>query len=77
VLGELTGLDANASDVRHGFPPLNPPTVDATDDQLAAAREASVEAFHQAMLVSAALLGIGGAVSFFGLRGSHASSGGD
>jgi hypothetical protein len=29
------------------------------------------------MLVSAALLGIGGAVSFFGLRGSHASSGGD
>ena len=77
VLGELTGLDASASEVRHGFPPLNPPTVDATDAQLAAAREASVEAFHQAMLVSAALLGIGGAVSFFGLRGSGAASGGE
>ena len=77
VLNELTGLDANASDVRQGFPPLNPPTVDATAEQLAAAREASVQAFHQAMLVSAALLGIGGAVSFFGLRGSKAASGSD
>jgi MFS family permease len=77
VLGDLTGLDANASDVRHGFPPLNPPTVDATEDQLDAAREASVQAFHQAMLVSAALLGIGGAVSFFGLRGAKAASGAD
>ena len=77
VLNELTGLDANASDVRQGFPPLNPPTVDATEEQLAAAREASVQAFHQAMLVSAALLGIGGAVSFFGLRGSKAASGSD
>ena len=77
VLGELTGLDSNAADVRQGFPPLNPPTVDATQDQVAAAREASVQAFHQAMLVSAGLLGIGGAVSFFGLRGSKAASGGD
>jgi predicted MFS family arabinose efflux permease len=77
VLGELTGLDSNAADVRQGFPPLNPPTVDATEDQVAAAREASVQAFHQAMLVSAGLLGIGGAVSFFGLRGSKAASGGD
>ena len=77
VLGSLTGLDTNASDVRQGFPPLNPPTVDATEDQLAAARQASVQAFHQAMLVSAVLLGIGGAVSFFGLRGSKAASGED
>ena len=77
VLGSLTGLDTNASDVRQGFPPLNAPTVDATEDQLAAARQASVQAFHQAMLVSAVLLGIGGAVSFFGLRGSKAASGED
>jgi EmrB/QacA subfamily drug resistance transporter len=75
VLGSLTGLDTSAQDVRQGFPPLNPPTFDATDNQLQAAREASVQAFHQAMLVSAALLAVGSAVSFFGLRGSKAAGG--
>jgi EmrB/QacA subfamily drug resistance transporter len=75
VLGSLTGLDTTAQDVRQGFPPLNPPTIEATETQLAAARQASVDAFHQAMLVSALLLGVGGAVSFFGLRGSKAASG--
>jgi EmrB/QacA subfamily drug resistance transporter len=73
VLGSLTGLDTAASDVRQAFPPLNPPRADASGAQLAAVREASVDAFHQAMLVSAALLGVGGAVSFFGLRGSKAA----
>ena len=73
VLGSLTGLDTAASDVRQAFPPLNPPRADASEAQLAAVRHASVEAFHQAMLVSAALLGVGGAVSFFGLRGSKAA----
>ena len=75
VLGSLTGLDTTAQDVRQGFPPLNPPTIAATEAQLAAARQASVDAFHQAMLVSALLLGVGGAVSFFGLRGSKAAGG--
>ena len=73
VLGSLTGLDTNSSDIRQAFPPLNPPRDDATAAQLAAVRQASVEAFHQAMLVSAALLGVGGAVSYFGLRGSKAA----
>jgi EmrB/QacA subfamily drug resistance transporter len=73
VLGSLTGLDTNASDIRQAFPPLNPPRADASDAQLEAVRQASVDAFHQAMLVSAALLGVGGAVSFFGLRGSKAA----
>jgi EmrB/QacA subfamily drug resistance transporter len=73
VLGSLTGLDTAASDVRQAFPPLNPPRADATAAQLAAVRQASVDAFHQAMLVSAALLGVGGAVSLFGLRGSKAA----
>ena len=75
VLGSLTGLDTTAQDVRQGFPPLNPPTIEATEAQLAAAKQASVDAFHQAMLVSALLLGVGGAVSFFGLRGSKAAGG--
>jgi EmrB/QacA subfamily drug resistance transporter len=73
VLGSLTGLDTNASDVRQAFPPLNPPRAEANDVELQAVRQASVDAFHQAMLVSAALLGVGGAVSFFGLRGSKAA----
>ena len=76
VLGSLTGLDTSSSDIRQAFPPLNPPRADATAAQLAAVRQASVDAFHQAMLVSAALLGVGGAVSYFGLRGSKAAGGG-
>jgi EmrB/QacA subfamily drug resistance transporter len=76
VLGSLTGLETGAQDVRQGFPPLNAPRIDATDAQLAAARQASVDAFHQAMLVSAGLLAVGGAVSFFGLRGAKAAAGG-
>ena len=75
VLGSLTGLDTSSSDIRQAFPPLNPPHADATALQLAAVRRASVDAFHQAMLVSAALLGVGGAVSYFGLRGSKAAGG--
>ena len=73
VLGSLTGLDTSSSDIRQAFPPLNPPRADATAAQLAAVRQASVDAFHQAMLVSAALLGVGGAVSYLGLRGSKAA----
>jgi EmrB/QacA subfamily drug resistance transporter len=73
VLGSLTGLDTSASDIRQAFPPLNPPHGDASETQLEAVRHASVDAFHQAMLVSAALLGVGGAVSFIGLRGSKAA----
>ena len=73
VLGSLTGLDTSSSDIRQAFPPLNPPRAGATALQLTAVRQASVDAFHQAMLVSAALLGVGGAVSYLGLRGSKAA----
>ena len=77
VLGSMTGLDTSSSDSsRQAFPPLEPHrSPDATAAQLAAVRQASVDAFHQAMLVSAALLGVGGAVSYFGLRGSEAAAG--
>jgi hypothetical protein len=75
ILGSITGLDTAAQDVRRAFPPLNQPKVEATAEQLAAVRQASIEAFRQAMLISAALLAAGGAVSFVGLRGP--SSAGD
>jgi EmrB/QacA subfamily drug resistance transporter len=70
ILGSLTGLDTAAQDVRQSFPPLNPPKIEATAEQLAAVRQASIDAFRQAMLLSAGLLAIGGVVSFIGLRDS-------
>ena len=57
-----------ARQLRAAFPPLNPPRPGATPDQIAAAARASIEAFHLAMGVAAALVAIGGAISWFGLR---------
>jgi predicted MFS family arabinose efflux permease len=62
------GLDLGSEATRLAFPPLNPPRPGATPDQIVAAARASVEAFHQAMLVAAALAATGAAVSWFGLR---------
>lgn len=61
-------LDLTSPAVRAAFPPLNPPRAGATPEQIAAAARASIDAFHQAMGVAAILVGIGGAVSWFGLR---------
>jgi EmrB/QacA subfamily drug resistance transporter len=66
--GQVPSLDLTSEAVRSAFPPLNPPRPGATPDQIAAAARASIEAFHQAMFVGAALVAIGAAVSFFGLR---------
>jgi len=64
-------LDLTSAAVRAGFPPLNPPRVEATAEQIDAAARASIEAFHQAMTVAAGLVAIGGAVSWVGLRQSQ------
>jgi EmrB/QacA subfamily drug resistance transporter len=72
MLGSLTGLDTTRAEIRRSFAPLNPPKGDPTPAELDAARRASVDAFHQAMLVSAGLLAVGGAVSLVGLRGTKA-----
>lgn len=61
-------LDGRSPQVRSTFSPLNPPKDDPPSDQVEAARRASVEAFHQAMLVGAGLLVIGAGVSAYGLR---------
>ena len=61
-------LPASSASVRSQFQPLNPPPATATPDQADAAKRASIEAFHLAMLVSAGLLVIGSAVSWIGLR---------
>lgn len=61
-------LDTSKGDVRTGFQPLNPAPPGATADQLTAATQASIDAFHLAMIVVAALLVVGGLVSWYGLR---------
>jgi hypothetical protein len=74
VLGSLEpSLDTASSSVRSAYQPLNLPPPTATPEQADAARQASMEAFHLAMLVSAGLLVIGSAVSWFGLRGEPAA----
>ena len=74
ILGSLAGLDTSSDAVRQAFQPLNVPTGEATDAQVDAARQASVDAFHQAMIVSAGLLVAGAVVSWFGLRDARAAA---
>jgi EmrB/QacA subfamily drug resistance transporter len=61
-------LDGRSPLVRSTFSPLNPPKDDPSADQVEASRRASVEAFHQAMLVGTGLLVIGAGISAYGLR---------
>jgi EmrB/QacA subfamily drug resistance transporter len=61
-------IDTSSTAMRAAFPPLNPPKAGATPDQVSAASEASIAAFHQAMGVAAVLVAVGGGVSWFGLR---------
>lgn len=65
--GLVPGLDTSDPGVRAAFQPLNLPPTGVSAAQIAAAREASMQAFHLAMLVSAVLLVIGALVSRFGL----------
>ena len=62
------GVDTTDPGVRTAFQPLNPPAAGATPDQIAASNQASIDAFHLAMLICAALLVVGAGVSWYGLR---------
>ena len=68
TLGSRAGLDTSDPAIRKLFQPLNPPGGGASAAQVAASNQASIEAFHLAMLVCAVLLAIGAVVSWFGLR---------
>lgn len=67
-LGSSTGLDTSDASVRAAFQPLNPPSGGASAEQVMASNHASIEAFHLAMLVCAALLVVGALISWYGLR---------
>jgi EmrB/QacA subfamily drug resistance transporter len=75
-LAAKAGVDAASSDLRSSVAPLNPPPPGTSAALQEAVRLASTDAFHLAALVAAALLIIGAAVNFFGLReGSKARVG--
>ena len=69
VLGSLIpGIDTSSSDVRSMFQPLNPAPAGATVVEIAAQRQASIDAFHLAAFINAGLLVVGAAISWVGLR---------
>jgi EmrB/QacA subfamily drug resistance transporter len=69
----VPGTDPNAPEVRAAYEPLNPPPADAPAELASAARSASTDAYHVAVLVAAALLVGGAVVNAVGLRESPAS----
>jgi len=65
---KVPGLDPADPAVRSAIVPLNPPKEGTPAAEVAAAKVASVDAFHLAALVSAGLMIAGAATSWFGLR---------
>jgi hypothetical protein len=69
TIGErVPGVDTGSRAFRNAVAPLNRPSADVAPEVRAAARQASTEAFHLAMLVAAALMLAGAAVNGFGIR---------
>ena len=73
MASRVPGLDVNADDVRRAVAPLNPVGSGVTAAVAGAARDASTESFHLAMVTTAVLLALGGAVNWFGLRSGSRS----
>jgi EmrB/QacA subfamily drug resistance transporter len=72
LAARVPGLDPNDPAIRTAVVPLNPSAEGIPADLVAAAKAASVDAFHLAALVSAGLMAAGAAVSFVGLRAGAA-----
>lgn len=64
----LPGTDTAAAAFRAGVPPLTAPLVPLSDREAAAVRASSVDAFHVAALINAALCVAGAAVNGLGIR---------
>lgn len=69
LAAKVPGLDPADPAIRAAVAPLNPPRAGTPAEMVAAAKVASVDAFHLASLVSAGLLIAGAVVSGVGLRG--------
>lgn len=70
LAARVPNLDTSAPSVRAAISPLNTPAAGQPKNVVRAARGASTDAFHAAMLVSAALLFIGAGVNAVGIRSS-------
>jgi EmrB/QacA subfamily drug resistance transporter len=70
-------VDVSSSEVRDEVSPLNAPSSTADDQMVAAAREASTDAFHVAMLISAGLCFGGALVNSLGISNRDAQHPGD
>jgi EmrB/QacA subfamily drug resistance transporter len=68
LASRVPGIDPNDPGLRRVIAPLNPPTEAVPPELEAAATEASTDAIHLAMLVSAGLLLAGAAVNAVGIR---------
>ena len=73
TLGAIAGVDPNDPTLRQ-LQPLTAPPPGTPPEIAAAARAASVDAFHVAAFVSATLLLGGAATNFFGLRGLRSAA---
>jgi EmrB/QacA subfamily drug resistance transporter len=65
---QVRGIDTSSSRFRQQVAPLNPPEEGANPEVVQAAREASTDSFHLAVLVAAGLMLIGAAVNALGIR---------
>jgi hypothetical protein len=67
-LAMRTHLDVSSPEVRKVISPLNRPSSSIPPQEVDAARQASTDAFHIAMLVSAGLLFLGAAINALGIE---------
>ena len=82
IARQVPDADVDSREFRADVGPLNEPSAGVSDQVRAAARTASTDAFHLAMIVSAGLLLAGAAVNGVGIRnpspeGRHAGPGGE
>jgi len=68
LAARVPGLDVSSPDVRGMIAPLNRPADGVPGSQAAAAREASADVFHLAMMISAGLLLSGALINAAGIR---------
>jgi predicted MFS family arabinose efflux permease len=68
LAGAIPGADPGSPELRQEYEPLNPPPADTPPDIVTAAKAASTDAYHVAVLVCAVLLVSGAVVNAIGLR---------
>ena len=74
LASRVPGIDTSDPAVRARIAPLNPPKAGVPEVQVVAAREASVDAFRLAAVLSAALLVGGALANGLGLRGASTTA---